>query len=98
LPYIKKHEREILDSNKRSAHSAGELNYGITNMIIEYFYENGTNYQTFNDVVGVLECAKLELYRRKIGSYEDAKINDNGDVYPVEFRRKFDKTLNKDKK
>jgi hypothetical protein len=31
----------------------------------------------------VLECAKLELYRRIVAAYEDEKIADpeNGDVY-----------------
>ena len=32
-------------------------------------------------MVGVLECAKLELYRRMAAPYEDEKIEDNGDVY-----------------
>jgi hypothetical protein len=30
--------------------------------------------------MGVLESAKLELYRRKIAPYEDDKIAENGDV------------------
>ena len=33
------------------------------------------------NLVGVLECAKLELYRRLAAPYEDLKIEDNGDVY-----------------
>jgi len=32
-------------------------------------------------VTGVLECAKLELYRRIAAPYEDTKIEENGDVY-----------------
>jgi hypothetical protein len=32
-------------------------------------------------MIGVLECAKLELYRRVAAPYEDAKCEDNGDVY-----------------
>jgi hypothetical protein len=41
---------------------------------------NGENYQHFNDVLGALEGAKLELYRRRIAPYEDTKIVENGDV------------------
>ena len=32
-------------------------------------------------LIGVLECAKLELYRRVAAPYEDDKIDENGDVY-----------------
>lgn len=78
MPYI--------DLEKRlgammSPESAGELNYKITCIIKEYIEEKGEKYQTYNDIMGVLEGAKLELYRRKIGAYEDIKIKDNGDVY-----------------
>ena len=31
----------------------------------------------------MLECAKLELYRRVAAPYEDEKIDQNGDVYDV---------------
>jgi len=31
--------------------------------------------------VGVLECAKMELYRRVAAPYEDKKKEENGDVY-----------------
>jgi hypothetical protein len=32
-------------------------------------------------MIGALECAKLELYRRLASPYEDLKIADNGDIY-----------------
>ncbi len=34
-------------------------------------------------VIGVLECAKLELYARVVRPYEDVKKMLNGDVYSV---------------
>ena len=34
-----------------------------------------------NAAIGVLECAKLELYRRVVAMYEDGKIKENGDVF-----------------
>jgi len=38
-------------------------------------------YQTFNDILGALEGAKLEVYRRVVGPYENGKMSENGDVY-----------------
>ena len=40
----------------------------------------GGNYAACNTVIGALECAKLELYRRIIGPYEDKAIEKNGDI------------------
>ena len=37
--------------------------------------------QNVYDVIGALEGAKMELYRRKISLYEDIKLKENGDVY-----------------
>ena len=36
-----------------------------------------------NEAIGALECATLELYRRKVAPYEDGKIAENGEVYTV---------------
>jgi len=33
------------------------------------------------DVLGALEGAKQEFYRRKVVQYEENKIAENGDVY-----------------
>ncbi|MBI9085369.1 MAG: hypothetical protein JEZ11_17370 [Desulfobacterales bacterium] len=40
-------------------------------------------YAHLNEIVGVFECAKLELYRQLSAPYEDRKIDENGDVYQV---------------
>ena len=37
--------------------------------------------KNLNAIIGALECAKLELYRRVAAPYEDDKIIENGDVY-----------------
>jgi hypothetical protein len=39
------------------------------------------NYAFYNSMIGALECAKLELYRRAVAPYEDKAIERNGDVY-----------------
>lgn len=40
--------------------------------------------EIYTDVRGVLRCAQLEMYRRMIAAYEDEKIKEKGDVYPVD--------------
>lgn len=81
MPYIKQHNRTRFNCVlKEIPKDAGELNYLITMLCHEYVTENGQNYQTYNDIIGALEGAKLELYRRKVSSYEDQKIAENGDV------------------
>jgi len=80
MPYIKKDRSSILHYG---ASNAGELNFFITSAIKNYIERKGERYQTYNDIMGALEGAKLELYRRKIAPYEDKKMKDNGDVYNV---------------
>ena len=83
MPYIKQEDRpkfETALSLVPKIKTAGELNYLLTRMVHKYITDNGFSYATVNDVVGVLECAKLELYRRRISPYEDKKIIENGDV------------------
>ena len=59
--------------------NAGELNYMFTKLIREYWMRN-QSYQTANDIIGALEGAKLEFYRRTVAPYEDIKIAENGDL------------------
>ncbi len=58
----------------------GELNYLITRLI-DTFIGPDISYSAINDVVGVLECAKLEAYRKIAANYEDQKEAENGLVY-----------------
>jgi hypothetical protein len=61
--------------------SSGELNYAFTELAKLYMNQHGLSYQTINDIVGALEGAKAEFYRRVAVPYEDKKIEENGDVY-----------------
>lgn len=83
MPYIKPERRALLNYfiENHPPENAGELNYLITELIWKYVSLKGEKYQHYNDVMGALEGAKLELYRRKIAPYEDVKIKENGDVY-----------------
>lgn len=87
MPYIKQEDREKFVDILNLARvviedSPGELNYLITSLCHIYLENNGINYTNLNSVVGVLECAKLELSRKIIANYEDSKIKENGDVLP----------------
>lgn len=80
LPYVQNEVRKQLD-NESNPTSAGQLNYVITHQILKYISNKNKNYELLNEVVGVLECCKQELYRRIIVPYEDNKMIQNGDVY-----------------
>lgn len=58
--------------------SEGELNYIITQLLLA---QKPERYKDYNALVGVLECCKLELYRRVVASYEEVKCETNGDVF-----------------
>ena len=77
MPYIKGEKRNAWG---HAPHNAGELNYRITTCVLNYVVSQPKRYQTFNDAIGALESAKLELYRRMIAPYEDSKIQENGDL------------------
>jgi hypothetical protein len=82
MPYINKFRRnELPNFEDFCIETPGELNYLITLLIKNYIKENELNYQTINDVVGTLDCSKMEFYARVARPYEDEKIKQNGDVY-----------------
>lgn len=86
MPYIKKEDREKFDEYEVDELAAtctgpGELNYLLTRILVGYVEYRGESYATYNEVIGVLECAKMELARRRLSIYEDEKCKSNGDVY-----------------
>jgi len=83
MPYVKPADRERLDTGAAPT-SAGELNYVISRLVDRYLAQNGpARYGDFNEVMGVLECVKLGLYRRVVAPYEDGKKAEHGDVYTI---------------
>ena len=60
--------------------SPGDLNFIISTLLFHYVEDKGESYQIYNDLIGALECAKLELYRRHVARLEDQKIETNGDI------------------
>lgn len=81
MPYIKQEDRGYFEAvTKLAPENPGELNYVLTRIVNQYFADNGGRYQQINDVIGALEGAKMEFYRRIVVPYEDTKIAENGDV------------------
>lgn len=77
-PYVPEEDRRAL--RHREPRTSGELNYAITRLVLD-FLSDLPSYMEYNEVIGALECAKLELYRRRIAQYEDRKKEENGEVY-----------------
>lgn len=82
MPYISQEKRDDLSETGRNIPTTpGELNYLFTTEILKYLMIKGESYQTYNDIIGALEGAKFELYRRKVANYENLKAQENGDIY-----------------
>ena len=93
MPYISKEKRKLFDDkilllvdalqdgNVDNPPTAGDLNYVISELL-SVSLDIGANprYNKINTAVGVLECVKLEFYRRLAGPYEDIKIAEQGDI------------------
>jgi hypothetical protein len=98
MPYIDPARRpELNDHMKRLEQvvkNPGDLNYVITRLLVgilkERRFRNGRwGYTDINELVGAMECAKLELYRRAAAPYENLKMSENGDVYDDLFPNEF---------
>lgn len=83
MPYVKAAQRAVLADYGLPV-NGGELNFVISAICDEIIKEKGLCYATINEIVGALECCKLEIYRRIAAPYEDIKIKENGDVFSKE--------------
>ena len=87
MPYVKSEIRSMLASTIKAIEqnppiTVGDLNYVVTKTCLAFLKKNMfVNYQSYNDVIGTLECCKLEMYRRAVAPYEDKKIAEHSDVY-----------------
>lgn len=93
MPYISQDKRNVLNQAIDSVHHAiveleldqdgnntqGNLNYAITRLLRMVYGDDG-GYQNINDVIGLLECIKMEHYRTVAVPYEEQKRYDNGDI------------------
>ena len=87
MPYISETERNNIHEDlcyegiAFTPENAGELNYLVSEMINNYLRKKGVRYANINEMIGALECCKLELYRVIAAPYEDEKADENGEVY-----------------
>lgn len=86
MPYIESDRRKFLTSKTyqelldiSDQMTAGDLNFMISTLLW-YRFAKAQSYQTGNEIIGILECVKLEYMRRILAPYEDQKIKDNGDI------------------
>ena len=101
MPYIKEDDRKKLNSlidefadkvkemykDNPAQTRDGLLNYSITRLLNKVYAD--ARYHDFNELIGMLECCKLEYYRKYLSPYEDLKEVENG---AVETFNKKDKT------
>ncbi len=93
MPYIQRNDRAAYDHlidqiaaairQQEPPQRKGHANYVITQILRKAWGADspgGESYSNWADVIGTLECAKLELYRRFVGPYEDGAIKRNGDL------------------
>src|SRR3546814_7393182 len=82
MPYIKENNRSWRKTEAEvDSCGPGELNFQLTSLIYDYCQRSNQDYRAINDIVGALEGAKLEFYRRVAAPYEDEKMLYIGDVY-----------------
>lgn len=96
MPYIKEEVRKELEPELQAlllrmsrttvdyeTTLDGMIVYVITELV-KATYSTRKYRNKFDDlasVIGLLESAKLEFYRRVVSPYEDSKIEENGDVF-----------------
>ena len=92
MPYIRQDKREPIDESLKISlnnawyHNAGSLNYLITRLFHRHIVQRGLKYEVINELIGVLECCKLELYRMIAAKYEDKKRLENGPVSELDAK------------
>ncbi len=87
MPYVKQAIRQTFEPELSrirllldgGSMQPGDLNYVITAIVKTYLGQT-PNYTRYNAVIGVLECAKLEVYRKWIAPFEDVKAMENGEI------------------
>ena len=84
MPYIKPIDRTRMDCwilpLSHKIETVGELNYAVTRLALRYLKLVGLSYNNISNVVGTLTLIPVEIGRRLVQQYEDAKIGENGDV------------------
>ena len=87
MPYIKQEMRDVYDEFlnahiedlQEHGFPPGDVTYSVYK-IVSHWFKNDSRYQTICEVRGMLAGVLSEFDRRFAFSYEDKKIEENGDV------------------
>ncbi len=63
----------------RGQERPGIMNYTISKLIQEV-YGDKLNYFQYSEIIGLLDCCKMEFYRAQVAPYEELKRKENGNV------------------
>ena len=89
MPYIAAERRAsisvLVDSLLTEIDTVGDVNYTISRLIHKVLEKENLTYASINSMIGVLECAKLELYRQIAAPYEDEKKKIHGSVSLLDY-------------
>lgn len=88
MPYINQNSRqkynlivdELYAALDKNGIKPGDLNYCISRLLWSFFIKQ-SSYTLANSIIGMLECVKLEFYRRHVSFYENEKLEENGDIF-----------------
>lgn len=64
MSYLTPERKQAIDDGEIYPSNSIDLNYKIYTIVERYLQENQECYTTYNDIVGALECAKMEMYRK----------------------------------
>ena len=87
MPYIPQKRRSEINNeltivgDQFLPQNAGDLNYLVSQFIDNFLVEKGLRYAHINEMIGALDCCKMELYRLIAEPYEDDVMEKNGKVY-----------------
>jgi hypothetical protein len=86
MPYISKNRRDALFSLSKTDFdnrllTKGELNFMITELMVDYVTTHGVSYTTLSNASGAARDAANEFDRIVLSKYEDMQKKENGDVY-----------------
>lgn len=95
MPYIDQTQRDLLNPiidelvdmivsmklDDETINVEGCLNYSVTKILHRvYGNSQSTRYSELNNAVGLLECIKLEYYRKVAAPYENQREFENGEI------------------
>lgn len=98
MPHIKQTRRDAIFGMSTTDYdmrilTSGELNFIITDTILEYLNVHELKYATINDIKGALIGVLDEFDARIVRPYEVLKAKENGDVFSSSLEPKIKKLL-----